>query len=407
MNHQKELMRLAAVGSVDDGKSTLIGRLLYDSGSLTTDQIESVKAASASGRLDYSLFTDGLKREREEGITVDVAYRYFETARRKFIFADTPGHVEFTRHMVTGASTANMALILIDATKGIQEQTRRHTYISSLLQVPHLVLCVNKMDLVDFKEEVFEKIVQEFTKFSTKFAINDIHVIPVSAREGDNIVYRSDRMRWYDGPTLKYLLDHVHIASDWNYIDARMPVQAVMNGNVCKVAGSIVSGVLKPGDDVVVSPGGDEATIEAIAIGDKIVNKAVAPSSVTIDLSGGVKVSRGDMISRKGNQPKVANEFDAMTCWLSEEQLSVGKPYSIMHGTMKATATIDKVVYKVDVQTLKRDASDRVGLNDIARLTLKTDRPICFDPYRRNRSTGSFILIDPESRETAAAGMIV
>jgi len=413
-----ELLRFATAGSVDDGKSTLIGRLLYDTKAIFEDQLDHVANASIrrhgeGGTVDLALLTDGLRAEREEGITIDVAYRYFSTPRRSFIIADTPGHVRYTRNMVTGASTADLALILVDARKGIVQQSRRHAFLSALLRIPHLVVCVNKMDLVDWDEAVFESIVDEFTRFSTKLDVADVSFIPVSALLGDNIVERSENMPWYDGPPLLYHLEHVHIASDRNLIDARFPVQWVVRPGTDEhhdyrgYAGQVAGGVMRKGDEVVVLPAGHHTRIASIETFDGVVEEAFSPMSVTVRLEDELGVSRGDMIARPQNRPIVSRDLDAIVCWMSEtESLPHGR-YVLKHTTRSTRALITNLLHRIDVDTLHRDETvDRLALNEIGRLTLRTAEPIAFDPYARSRMTGSFILIDEATNFTVAAGML-
>jgi bifunctional enzyme CysN/CysC len=413
-----DLLRFATAGSVDDGKSTLIGRLLYDSKSIFTDQLEAVEAVSRSRGDEYTnlaLLTDGLRAEREQGITIDVAYRYFATPRRKFIIADTPGHIQYTRNMVTGASTADLALILVDARKGILEQSRRHAFLCSLLRVPHLVLCVNKMDLVDYSQEVFEQIADEFTCFAAKLEAPDLAVVPISALKGDNIVSRSTNMPWYEGPSLLHHLEHVHIASDRNLVDVRFPVQHVIRPQSTVVAdyrgyaGQVASGVLKPGDEVMVLPSGFTSTIAGIDTADGPVQEAFPPMAVTIRLNDELDVSRGDLICRPNNRPNVAQDIEAMICWMDESRpLTVGGKYAIKHTTRSARAIVRGLQYRLDVNTLHRDDSAReLTLNEIGRVRLRTTVPLLCDEYRRNRTTGGFIVIDETTNRTVAAGMII
>jgi bifunctional enzyme CysN/CysC len=415
---QMDLLRFATAGSVDDGKSTLIGRLLYDSKSIFTDQLEAVEAVSRSRGDEYTnlaLLTDGLRAEREQGITIDVAYRYFATPRRKFIIADTPGHIQYTRNMVTGASTADLALILVDARKGILEQSRRHAFLCSLLRVPHLVLCVNKMDLVDYDQGVFEKIADEFTCFAAKLEAPDLAVVPISALRGDNIVARSANMPWYEGPSLLHHLEHVHIASDRNLVDVRFPVQHVIRPQSTVVsdyrgyAGQVASGVLKPGDEVMVLPSGFTSTIAGIDTADGPVDEAFPPMSVTVRLADELDVSRGDMICRPNNRPAVAQDIEAMICWMDESRpLTVGGKYAIKHTTRAARAIVRGLQYRLDVNTLHRDESaTQLTLNEIGRVRLRTTVPLLCDEYRRNRTTGGFIVIDETTNRTVAAGMII
>jgi bifunctional enzyme CysN/CysC len=412
-----ELLRIATAGSVDDGKSTLIGRLLFDSKQVFQDQLEHVERTSeerGDGYVNLALLTDGLRAEREQGITIDVAYRYFATPRRRFIIADTPGHVRYTRNMVTGASTANLSIVLVDARKGVVEQTRRHAFIASLLRVPHLVLAVNKMDLVDYDCDTFERIAEDFRDFAAKLEIPDITFIPLSALKGDNVVDRSDSMPWYKGPPLLYHLEHVHIASDRNLIDARFPVQWVIrpmteeHHDYRGYAGQVAGGILRPGDDVVVLPSGARSRIASIDSYDGPIDAAYPPMSVTVRLEDELDVSRGDMIARPDNQGTVTDVFDATICWMSDTPLREGARYAIKHTTRSARATVRSLRYRIDVNTLHRDPeTSELGLNDIGRVTLRLSSPIAFDTYSRNRSTGSFILVDEATNDTVASGMIV
>ncbi|HEX4905236.1 MAG TPA: sulfate adenylyltransferase subunit CysN [Acidimicrobiales bacterium] len=410
-----ELLRFATAGSVDDGKSTLIGRLLYDSKAIFEDQLESVERASIQRgeETNLALLTDGLRAEREQGITIDVAYRYFATPKRKFIIADTPGHVQYTRNMVTGASTADLALVLIDARNGIVEQSRRHAFLASLLRVPHIVVCVNKMDLVAYDEAVFESIKAEFRQFATKLDIPDLTFIPISALNGDNVVNRSMNMDWYQGASLLHHLEEVHIASDRNLIDVRFPVQYVIRPRNDEFhdyrgyAGQIAGGVMKAGDEVVVLPSGFTSRIESIDTADGPIDEAFPPTSVTIRLTDDLDVSRGDMICRPHNQPRVTQDVDAMVCWLSETPMKPKGKYFIKHTTREARALLTDLQYRLDVNTLHRDESaDVLSLNEIGRVTLRTTAPLFVDEYRRNRTTGSFILVDEATFATVAAGMI-
>jgi bifunctional enzyme CysN/CysC len=413
-----DLLRFATAGSVDDGKSTLIGRLLFDTKSLFSDQLEAVEAVSAARGDEYTnlaLLTDGLRAEREQGITIDVAYRYFATPRRKFIIADTPGHIQYTRNMVTGASTADLALILVDARKGLVEQSRRHAFLTSLLRVPHLVLCVNKMDLVDWDRGVYERIADEFTSFAAKLDAPDLTVIPISALDGDNIASRSEKSPWYEGPSLLHHLEHVHIASDRNLVDVRFPVQYVIRPQSKDItdyrgyAGQVASGVLKPGDEVMVLPSGMTSTISAIDTADGPVDEAFPPMSVTVRLSDEIDISRGDMICRPHNAPAVAQDVEAMICWMDETApLRVGGKYTIKHTTRSARTVVRGLQYRLDVNTLHRDENaPQLGLNEIGRVKLRTTVPLLADEYRRNRTTGGFILIDEATNRTVGAGMII
>ncbi|WP_067806607.1 adenylyl-sulfate kinase [Nocardia beijingensis] len=409
------LLRLATAGSVDDGKSTLIGRLLFDSKTLFTDQLAAVERTSRDRGDDYpnlALLTDGLRAEREQGITIDVAHRYFATPRRKFIIADTPGHVQYTRNMVTGASTADLALILVDARKGVVEQTRRHAFLASLLGIPHLVLCVNKMDLVDWSQDRFEEIREEFARFASKLDVSDLTFVPVSALHGDNIVHRGASMPWYEGTPLLHHLEEVHIASDRNLIDSRFPVQYVTRSHAHDFrgyAGTVAGGVFKPGDEVAVLPSGFTTTVEAIwGPGGEPVAEAFPPQAVTIQLADELDISRGDLICRPNNRPNTGRDLDAMVCWFAENtQLTPGATYTIRHTTRAATAEVRSLDYRLDVNTLHRDEhAGALSLNEIGRVQLRTRQPLLFDPYRRNRATGSFILVDDATNNTVAAGMI-
>lgn len=412
-----ELLRFSTAGSVDDGKSTLIGRLLYDSKSIFEDQLEAVTASSLKkglGHVDLSLLTDGLKAEREQGITIDVAYRYFATPKRKFIIADTPGHTQYTRNMVTGASTANLSLILIDARKGVIEQTCRHSYIASLLKIPHLIVCINKMDLVDYSQEVYDRIVEEYKNFASKLEITDIRFVPISALNGDNVVDRSTNMPWYEGSTLLYLLETIHIGSDYNHIDTRFPVQYVVRPHKNEFhdfrgfAGRVEGGILRVGDAVMALPGGFASKVKGIYVGDKQVEEAYAPMSVTVTLEDEIDISRGDMLVRANNQPENGQDIEAMICWFNPKAFVPGSKFYIRHTTNEARALIKDITYKVDINTLHRIEDDKtLNMNDICRVKIRTTKPLLFDAYRKNRSTGSIILVDEATNETVAAGMIV
>ncbi|QNE48066.1 sulfate adenylyltransferase subunit CysN [Glaciihabitans sp. INWT7] len=410
-----DILRFATAGSVDDGKSTLIGRLLYDSKSVFEDQLEAVERTSRQRGDDYTdlaLLTDGLRAEREQGITIDVAYRYFATPRRKFIIADTPGHTQYTRNMVTGASTADLAIILVDARKGLLEQSRRHATIVSLLRVPHIVLAINKMDLVDWSQGVYESIRSEFLEFAARLDFSDVTVIPLSALAGDNVVSRSEHMPWYEGASLLHHLEHVYIASDRNLTDARFPVQYVIRpqngrGDYRAFAGQVVGGVMKPGDEVIVLPSGLPTRIRAIDTADGEVAEAYPPMSVTVRLEDEVDVSRGDMICRPHNQPNVTQDIDAMICWMDDLPLRPGQKYAIKHTTRTSRALVKEVQYELDVNSLHRNQGvDSLGINSIGRVRLRTTQPILADPYRRNRMTGAFILIDEVTNRTVGAGVI-
>ncbi len=412
-----ELLRFTTAGSVDDGKSTLIGRLLYDSKSIFEDQLDSVENTSKKRGLehiDLSLLTDGLKDEREQGITIDVAYRYFATPRRKFIIADTPGHIQYTRNMVTGASTANLALILIDARKGVVEQTCRHSFIASLLQIPHIIVCINKMDLVDYDEKVFEEIREEYEQFAAKLDVKDIRFVPISALKGDNVVNKSQNMSWYEGATLLYTLETIHIGSDYNHIDCRFPVQTVIRPHSDKhhdyrgYAGRIAGGIFKPGDEVMAMPSGLTSRIESIDSPVGKVEEAFAPMSVTLTLEDDIDISRGDMIVRTNNSAEPTQDIEVMLCWFNQSGPMSRAKYTIMHTSNEAKAIIKEIYYKVDINTLHRLEEDKdIKMNDISRVKLRTTKPLLVDSYRKNRSTGSIILIDDTSHETVAAGMII
>jgi len=412
-----ELLRFSTAGSVDDGKSTLIGRLLYDSKSIFQDQMDAIEAASAKRGEEYvnlALLTDGLRAEREQGITIDVAYRYFSTPKRKFIIADTPGHIQYTRNMVTGASTANLAIILVDARKGIIEQTYRHSYIASLLQIPHIIVAINKMDLVDWDEKTFNKIVQEYKAFASKLDIKDVHFLPISALAGDNVVNRSENMPWYQGPTLLYLLETIHIGSDLNHIDARFPVQYVVRPmkneyhDFRGYAGRIAGGVFRVGDKVKALPSGFSSKIKSIVTMDGDLQEAFAPQSVTITLEDEIDISRGDMIVRENNVPQSEQEFDVMLCWMNEKKMVPRGKYILRHTSRECKCIIKETKYKLNINTLQRIEDDlELGLNDIGRVSIRTTVPLFFDSYRKNRITGSIILVDEATNETVAAGMIV
>lgn len=412
-----QLLRFTTAGSVDDGKNTLIGRLLYDSKAIFEDQLEAVSNTSkrkGHDGIDLALFADGLRDEREQGITIDVTYRYFTTPKRKFIIADTPGHIQYTRNMVTGASTANVALILIDARHGVIEQTKRHAFIASLLQIPHLIVCINKMDLVDFSEIVYEDIINQFEEFSSKLYTKDIRFLPISALDGDNVVNRSTNMDWFQGVPLLHTLEHLHISSVINKIDARFPVQTVLRSQNKEFvdyrgyAGRVASGIFRPGDEVVVLPSGFTSKIKSIdTISGELV-EAYAPMSVSITLEDDIDVSREDMIVKENNKPTATQEFDAMLCWLHNNSARPRVKYTIKHTSNDQKAMITDATYKIDVNTYSRNKEDKeLGMNDIGRVKIRTTRPLMIDEYRDNRITGSFVLIDDATHETIAAGMIV
>jgi bifunctional enzyme CysN/CysC len=413
-----DMLRFATAGSVDDGKSTLIGRLLYDSKAIFTDQLDAVEKTSRDRGDEYTnlaLLTDGLRAEREQGITIDVAYRYFATPKRKFIIADTPGHIQYTRNMVTGASTADLAIVLVDARKGLVEQSRRHAFLVTLLRVPHLVLAVNKMDLVNHSQERFEEIKDEFTAFAAKLDIPDLTVIPISALHGDNIVTRSENMPWYDGQSLLHHLENVHVASDRNLVDVRFPVQYVVRPQSAThhdyrgYAGTVAGGVMKPGDEVMILPSGFTTRIEAIDTADGPVDEAFPPMSVVVRLADELDVSRGDMICRPHNAPHAAQDVEAMICWMDEQaRIEPGRKYALKHTTRNVRAVVRDIQYRLDVNTLHREeAPGHLALNEIGRITLRTTQPLFVDEYRRNRSTGGFILVDEGTNRTVAAGIVV
>ena len=412
-----ELLRFTTAGSVDDGKSTLIGRLLYDSKAIFEDQLEQVKGTSERKGLehvDLSLLTDGLKDEREQGITIDVAYRYFATPKRKFIIADTPGHIQYTRNMVTGASTANVALILVDARKGVIEQTYRHSYIASLLQIPHIIVCVNKMDLVDYSEEEYQKVVTQYESFASKLETKDVRFIPISALHGDNVVNRSEKMNWYNGSTLMHNLETIHIGSDENHTDARFPVQTVIRPHSDAYhdfrgyAGRIDGGIYRVGDEVLVQPSGLTSKVKEIYRGEESLAEAYAPMSVTMTLEDDIDVSRGNVITKQNNQPEALKEVSIMACWFNEKPMNSSMKYVIRHGTSEVLGKVQEVVYKMDISTLTRNSEDKgIGLNDIFKAKIRVSQPLLCDPYFRNRRTGSLIIVDETSNETVAAGMIV
>jgi bifunctional enzyme CysN/CysC len=406
---RSDLLRLATAGSVDDGKSTLIGRLLHDAKAILADQLDDLHGRD--GALDLSRLTDGLRAEREQGITIDVAYRYFATARRTFILADTPGHVQYTRNMVTGASTADLAIVLVDARNGVVEQTKRHAFIASLLGIPHLVVAVNKMDLVDYDEACFDKIVADFNEFAERLDVRDLAFIPMSALHGDNVVDPSQAMGWYDGLPLLEHLETVEIAADRNLDELRFPVQYVVRDHATDYrgyAGRIASGVVRPGDEVIVLPGGQSTTVEAIDTFDGPLDEAVPPLSVTLRLADDLDVSRGDLICGPADRPSLERELTADICWMADAPLRPRGRYLIKHAAHTVAALVDEVIDRVDVHTLDREgAPGELALNDIGRVRLRTAKPVAFDPYARNRATGGFIVIDESSNETVGAGLIV
>jgi sulfate adenylyltransferase subunit 1 len=412
-----ELLRFTTAGSVDDGKSTLIGRLLYDSKAIFEDQIQNLQEVNeqrGEEGINLALLTDGLRSEREQGITIDVAYRYFATPKRKFIIADTPGHIQYTRNMVTGASTANLALLLIDARHGVIEQTKRHAFIASLLQIPHVAVCVNKMDLVDFSKEEFEKIKSDFKKFASKLEIKDVNFIPISALKGDNVVDRSKNMDWYEGSTLIHLLENIHIGSDLNHVDCRFPVQRVIRPQSKNYpdyrgyAGRIEGGVFKTGDEILTLPSGKKSTIKSIDTFNGEINEAFSPMSVCITLNDNIDISRGDMLVRTNNQPQISQDIEVMICWMNERKLIPKGKYTIRHTSQTTRCIIKEIKYKIDINSLHRmEQENELSMNDIGRISIKTTKPLFFDSYRRNRNTGSIILVNEATNETVGAGMII
>ncbi|MDA8963456.1 GTP-binding protein [bacterium] len=416
-NSNIELLRFTTAGSVDDGKSTLIGRLLYDSKSIFQDQLDAVEQSSKNKGFDYvdlSLLTDGLKSEREQGITIDVAYRYFATPKRKFIIADTPGHIQYTRNMVTGASTANLAIILIDARKGMLEQTHRHAFIASLLRIPHAIVCINKMDLVDYSEEVYENIVSDFKAFSSKLDIKDIQFIPISALNGDNVVNRSTHMDWYEGSTLMYHLEHVHISSDYNHVDCRFPVQSVIRPHTLEhqdyrgFAGRVEGGVFKSGDKIKTLPSGFTSVIKSIDLNGESIEEAFSPMSVTMTLEDEIDISRGDMLVRENNIPQAGQDIEVLVTWMSQKPLQSRTKVIIKHTTNECLAMVKDIKYKIDINTLHRiEGVQAIEMNDIARLSIRSSKPLFYDVYKKNRQTGSLIIIDEQTNETIGAAMII
>ena len=412
-----ELLRFTTAGSVDDGKSTLIGRLLYDSKAIFEDQMNQLEETSkqrGEEGINLALLTDGLRSEREQGITIDVAYRYFATPKRKFIIADTPGHIQYTRNMVTGASTANLAILLVDARHGVIEQTKRHAFIASLLQIPHIAVCINKMDLVDYQKEKYDKIKLEFKKFSSRLEIKDVNFIPISALKGDNVVERSKNMQWYEGSTLMHLLENIHIGSDHNHVDCRFPIQYVIRPqsedypDYRGYSGRIEGGVFKKGDEITILPSGFSSKIKSIDTFNGPIKEAFSPMSVCMTLEDDIDISRGDMIVRENNQPKSKQDIELMICWMNSKNMIMRGKYTIRHTTQTARCIVKDVRYKIDINTLHRNESDKaIGLNDIGRISIRTTKPLFVDDYRRNRNTGSIILVDEASNETVAAGMII
>ena len=412
-----DLLRFTTAGSVDDGKSTLIGRLLYDSKSIFEDQLEAIETASqkkGEENINLALLTDGLRAEREQGITIDVAYRYFATPNRKFIIADTPGHIQYTRNMVTGASTANLAIILVDARNGIVEQTKRHSFIASLLGIPHIVYCINKMDLVDYNQKEYEKLKTDLVGFSSKLKTKDVRFIPISALNGDNVVNRSTNMNWYEGSTLLHTLENIHIASDHNHIDCRFPIQNVIRPQKTEYhdyrgyAGRIAGGVFKKGDKVTILPSGFKSTIKSIDTFSGEISEAFAPMSITMCLEDDIDISRGDMIVRENNQPNTSQDIELMVCWMDEKPLQSKGKYVIKHTSKEVRCMVKNIQYKMDINTLHRLESEAtIGANDIARISIRTTQPLLFDSYSTNRNTGSVIIIDEGTNNTVGAGMII
>jgi len=412
-----DLLRFTTAGSVDDGKSTLIGRLLFDSKAIFEDQMDAIEATSkrkGQDDVDLSLLTDGLKDEREQGITIDVAYRYFATPKRKFIIADTPGHIEYTRNMVTGASTADLAIILVDARHGVIEQTKRHSFIASLLQIKHLVVCVNKMDLVDYGEEAFDKIRNDFNDFASRLDVPDIRFIPISALKGDNVVDKSEKMDWYQGSTLLYTLETVKLGADLNHVDARFPVQYVIRPQIDEFrdyrgyAGRVAGGVFKPGDEVMVLPTKTKSKIKSIDTFDGSIEEAFTPMSVTITLEDDINISRGDMIVKPLNKPDMVKSVEVMVCWMSDSPIDLDSEYFIKHTSNQVKGEISDIRYKVDINNLRKIEGDQtVSKNDIVRLNINLFKPLFVDDYKKNRATGSLILVDEFTNETVAAGMVL
>ena len=417
MLDNNQLLRFTTAGSVDDGKSTLIGRLLYDSKSIFEDQLQAIENTSKKkghNGVDLALFTDGLRDERDQGITIDVAYRYFTTPKRKFIIADTPGHIQYTRNMVTGASTANAAIILVDARHGVIEQTKRHSFIASLLQIPHIIVCVNKMDLVDYAEEAYNTVINQFEEFSSKLLVRDIRFIPISALNGDNVVNRSTNMDWYQGAPLLHTLETMHISSDINKVDARFPVQTVIrpqsetHRDYRGYAGRVASGILRVGDDITVMPSGFTSKIKSIDTLNESLKEAYAPMSVSITLEDDIDISRGDMIVRSNNKPEASQDIEVMLCWLHNQPSKPRAKYSIRHTSNDQKAMIKEVIYKIDIESLERNTEDKdLKMNDISKVKIRTTKPLMIDSYRENRTTGSIILVDDTTNETVAAGMVV
>lgn len=412
-----ELLRFTTAGSVDDGKSTLIGRLLFDSKAIFQDQLDAIERTrirKGEDKINFAYLTDGLKAELEQGITIDVAYRYFSTPKRKFIIADTPGHIQYTRNMVTGASTANLAIVLVDARKGIVEQTKRHSLIASLLGIPHLAICINKMDLVDWNEDVYLSIKESYKEFASKLAIKDVNFIPISALHGDNIVKKSENMSWYEGSTLMYLLENVHISNDNNMVDARFAVQGVIrpqkdeHHDYRAYSGKMLGGILRKGDKILVSPSGFSSVIQSIRFGNQELQEAFVPQSVSIQLEDNIDISRGDMITRENNPTKRGQDIEAMICWMGEKPLTIQSKYVLKHTSKDVKAMVKSIKYKMDINTLSRMPDEQsLQMNDVGKIVLRTTSELMYDVYQKNRNTGSFILIDEATNVTVGAGMII
>ena len=411
-----DLLRFTTAGSVDDGKSTLIGRLLYDSKAIFADQLEAIELASkrrGEEQVNLALLTDGLRAEREQGITIDVAYRYFSTPKRKFIIADTPGRIQYTRNMVTGASTANAAIILIDARNGLVEQTVRHSYIASLLNIPHIIVCINKMDLVNYSENIFNKIKTGFEDIKSKLNISDVSFVPISAKKGDNVVEASKAMAWYIGPTLMHLLENIQVLNDQNLLDPRFPVQSVIRPNSVDFhdyrgyAGQVAGGIFHKGDQILVLPSGLKSRIKSIETFNNTLNEAFAPQSVSFQLNDDIDISRGNMIVKPGNLPEIGQDIEMMVCWFNARPMLPGNKYYVRHTTNDARCIIKDIIFKMNINTLEEDFSDKsIGMNDIALIKIHTTKPLIFDKYKKNRITGSLVLIDEGTNETVSAGMI-
>jgi sulfate adenylyltransferase subunit 1 len=412
-----ELLRFTTAGSVDDGKSTLIGRLLYDSKSIFQDQLEAVERTSlrkGEEKINLAYLTDGLKAEQEQGITIDVAYRYFSTPKRKFIIADTPGHIQYTRNMVTGASTANLAIILVDARKGIIEQTKRHSLIASLLGIPHLAICINKMDLVDWDEATYERIKSDYREFSAKLSIKDVNFIPISALLGDNIVNKSTNMPWYEGSTLMYLLENIHISNDNNLVDTRFAVQGVIrpqndtHHDHRAYSGRILGGIIRKGDQMMVLPSGFSSKVKAIHFGDQQIDEAFVPQSVSIELEDEIDISRGDMLVRENNMPRRSQDIEAMICWMGDKPLVLNQKFILKHTTKDVKVMVKLIKYKMDINSLSRiQDQTELKMNEIGKIQLRATSELFYDAYTKNRNTGSFVLVDENTNVTVGAGTIL